>query len=403
MSVWLKILRHSKDVIYKKRDDLKQEDIHVGRVYGTFYVKPEMKPSKGVLLIHGFAGNRHALGVLGQRLADAGFFALSIDIPSHYLNPNSKISFGELSEVITEAVLLMRSQFGVSGVGVIAHSTSALGALFSAVGYSVAVETYIYKLWEYIRATLASIPMIIAKFPMYDATPLFEKVEEAYARMEKVMMQSLQNGIAISKIITCYVLLAPPANFKSAFPGICLLRPLPARMRNRTFETALLHKYGEWKSRREGHDIPLVKEQDPNYAKWGAFKTRHLKGLLDYLASVKEPKDFIELMQDFASEKTGQPDEETNFFRYCQKLLENKPKLFIYGKFDIFLRPFLPGGRKRLEKFYLSCQNAEVWRGNFTHLMLERPLHHIAGIGITNLEVTERIMLFLDQHLRRFI
>ncbi len=369
-------------------------------MYGTFYVKQGTSPNRGVLMLPGFAGSRHALGVLGQRLADAGFFALSVDLPLHNNNLNDRLTFGETSEIITEAVLLMRQQYSMTSVVVLAHSTSALAALFSAMGYSVAVEENIYKLWEYIYSMLIHIQMIVAKFPTYNTTPLFENIEKAYEKMKAVMMASLKNGIASHTVIAGYILLGAPPNFKGAFPGIGLLRPLPLLLRNRVFETLMFHKKMEKKHYKEGHEYLYVPEQNPEYARWWAFKTQHLDKLLEYIQQVREPKDFLKLMEDFASEEQ---DEHTNFFRYCQKFLERKPKLFIYGRWDTYLRPFIPGQRKRIEQFYRSCANAEIYYGNYSHIMRERATHQMSTIGVTNLEVTERIMLFLDQHLRRFI
>ncbi|MBI2141589.1 hypothetical protein HYU16_04155 [Candidatus Woesearchaeota archaeon] len=401
MSVWLQRLKHqSRDVVFRKREDIRQEDIHAGRVYGTFYIKQGTSPNRGVLMLPGVSGSRHALGVLGQHLADAGFFALSIDLPLHNNNLNDRLTFGETSEIITEAVLLMRRQYGMTGVVVLAHSTSALAALFSAMGYNVAVEESVYKLWEYIYSMLAYIQLIVAKFPTYNTTPLFENIEKAYGKIQTVVVTALKNGIASHTVIAGYILLAAPLHFKGAFPGICLLRPLPPLLRNRVFETLIIHKRIEKKHYKEGHEYPYVREQNPEYARWWALKTQHLDKLLEYIQQVREPKDFLKLMEDFAS---GEQDEHTNFFRYCQKFLERKPKLFIYGKWDFYLRPFIPGKRKQIEQFYRSCTNAEIYYGDYSHIMRERAAHQVSTIGVTNPEVTERIMLFLDQHLRRFI
>ena len=113
---------------------------------------------------------------------------------------------------------------------------------------------------------------------------------------------------------------------------------------------------------------------------------------------MKEPKDYMELIEDLA--KFKEQENKINFFEYYQKkYLLAKPKIFIYGKRDLYLKPFLPFSRGRLEKFYESCGNAEIHYGNFSHVMMNDPKQQLAIIALKSDKVTKLIIQFLDKHL----
>ena len=87
MSRWSKIQKELiEKTIHGEKLGIIQENISSGRIHGTIYYKKGIRPSRGILLVHGFSGNRYGMGVLAERLAEYGFFCLSIDLPSHFLN-----------------------------------------------------------------------------------------------------------------------------------------------------------------------------------------------------------------------------------------------------------------------------------------------------------------------------
>ena len=114
--------------IEKKTIHVIKRDISLNKIKGTVYYKEKTNYKRGILLVHGFSGNRYGLGVLAERLADYGFFCLSIDLPSHYKNKN-EFTMGELSDTITQSILFIKNQ-GISRVSVIGHSIGAVGAHF---------------------------------------------------------------------------------------------------------------------------------------------------------------------------------------------------------------------------------------------------------------------------------
>jgi esterase/lipase len=151
MGRWKKI---QKELIQKalrgEKVDIVQENYSSGRVHGTIYYKKGVSSSRGILLVHGFSGNRYGMGILAERLAEYGFFCLSIDLPSHFLNL-TRFTLGELSETITDGVLVLKNHFGIPRIAVIGHSMGAIGSLFSNAGYNTTIENSSFLLWEKMR------------------------------------------------------------------------------------------------------------------------------------------------------------------------------------------------------------------------------------------------------------
>lgn len=113
---------------------------------------------------------------------------------------------------------------------------------------------------------------------------------------------------------------------------------------------------------------------------------------------MKEPIDFLTLIEDIA--KFRHKDGKVTFFEfYLERYFKKVPKLFVYGKRDWILRAFFRQNRMRLENFYKSCGNAEVYPGDFTHIIDENPKKYLAFIQVTNTEVTKSIIRFLDKNM----
>jgi hypothetical protein len=200
--------------------------------------------------------------------------------------------------------------------------------------------------------------------------------------------------------VDCYVLLAPPIEVKKSIPGLKILRKLKPKWQKVLIEK-FFHEPLVKLTQEEGNVVKYIPEADPAYTNWLFFKIRDVPEFLDYIMNLKEPSDFLELV-----EKIGQfrrKDQKTTFFEYyLKKYLLAPPKLFIYGKWDGFLKTFLPFSSGRLEKYYRSCGNAEVATGPYVHSFLEDPkAWRSVSKGMTNPEVFEIIIRFLEKYMYR--
>ncbi len=419
MSKWRQIQRELMNkAIRGEKLGITQQNIAVGRIYGTVYRKPNVNYSKAVLLVHCLSTNRYAFGVLAERLVEYGILCLSIDLPSHYLNPNT-FTLGEVSETITAGVLLIKKGLGIQRVAVIAHSIAAIGALFSNAGYNKEIEITLYGLWERIARLIAQQTAVVegASLTSKQVTEsrlqrLSLEIEEAYSQLKKVIFDSLAKGIREHSGVTCYIFLAAPLNLKNVIPGLRTFRVLPQQLRavinskpfKRMGEVLFLHHLSVWGGKKEGGQAEYKKEKEPDYSGYFHlyfFKTKEAYEFLKYFLTMKEPADFFKLIQDIMRFKHR--DDKVSFFEYyMKKYLLPKPKLFIYGKRDIFLRPFLFSNRERLERFYNSWgepDNIKIYYGQFSHIMMPNPKQQTGFLTIKDEAVTEQIMMFLDKYL----
>ncbi|MBI2541581.1 alpha/beta hydrolase [Candidatus Woesearchaeota archaeon] len=380
--------------------DIIEQYVFVGKVRGSVFFKKNTKPNRGLLVSHGIGGNRYCLTEFARRLASYGFFVLSIDLPSHYLNTN-KLSLGEISETMIEGTILLR-QYGMRYIAVIAHSLGAVGALFSRCGYTAEIENNIYPLWENTIKLMEQIGEdTYDGIQDYDKNrKIVEQIEANYAQMKELVFYSLRNSVKKGWNVDCYVLLAPPPEAKKAVPWLKVLRKLKPKWQKALIEK-LFHKPLVKLTMEEGNIVKFVPEKDVAYTNWLFFKIKDVPEFLDYLMGLKEPGDFLELV-----EKMGQfrrKDQKITFFEYyLKKYLIAPPKLFVYGKWDAFLRTMIPSTRKRIEKFYLSCGDAEIQTGEYVHSFLEDPkAWRSVSKGMTNPEVFEIIVKFLEKHMQR--
>ena len=131
---------------------------------------------------------------------------------------------------------------------------------------------------------------------------------------------------------------------------------------------------------------------------FGEFKPTDSDEFIEYLSNMKEPKDYITFIEDII--KFRHKDNIINFFEYYhKKYLLAKPKMFIYGKFDLVLRPFMPSSKKGFENFYRGCGNAEIHYGSYNHLITEKPLEFVASDAVKNKKALKLIFKFLDNHI----
>jgi hypothetical protein len=397
MSKWRKI---QKELIEKsirgEKLDIVQKDVNYGGLAGTIYYKEKTNPKKGILMAPGMSSNRYAFGVLAERLAEYGFLCLSIDLPSHYLD-SSRFTLGEVSERITEGVTILKQRYGMNRIAVLGHSVGAVGALFANAGYSTDLEQRIYSLWEGTAGIMEREAVLLQKNNTSEAVQLNQEIGNNYTELKELIFHSLKKGIKEHYDVTCYIFLAPPTNCKAAIPGLRLLRHLPQKWLKKIFEE-FLHKPLIKQLYREGNPAKYVPEQDPRYVSMQMFKTSEPHEFLEYFLNMKEPTDFLSMIENIIQFKHR--DDKISFFEYYQKTyLVTKPKLFIYGTRDILLKPFMPFAKGKLERLYRSCGNAEVYHGSFSHIMVENPNQHIGFVGIKDEWVTELIMEFLDKNM----
>ena len=373
--------------------DVRERDVQAGRVHGTIYFKPQNSRSRGVLLVGGISGNRRSLSVLAQRLVEMGYFCLSIDLPSHYKN-TSRFSVGEMSEEITQAIGIMRGSYGVRRVAVIGHSLGAIGALLSSAGYNRQIEERLHLLWNGI------VEMAERKLPSSreDRVQLARKIDESYSEMKRLVLESLKSGIRSTSAVSCYVFLAPPKNMKKVFPGTRELKKMNRKTRDWLIRK-LFHEPAEEQIYREGNPVGYRPADDGN-PRWQFLTAPDSLEFIEYFSKVREAPDFLKLVEDLSKFRA---DGKVTLFQYYQRrYVLQKPKLFVYGSNDFLLLGVLAPLRKRdrkLEEFYESCGNAEIFHGKFNHLMTENPSQRLSALAVTNERVTEKIMNFVDGHM----
>lgn len=402
MSKWRTIQTQLIDkAVSSKLIDIAETDISHGRIQGTVYCKKNSSPKKGVLLVHAIGSNRYMLGTLAIRLAQYGFFCLSIDLPSHFLNTN-KFTLGEISETITDGVLLLKKEFGVQRIAVIGFSIGAVGAFFSNAGYNVQIENEVYGLWEQIVGLIEEEEKRSNKegFDINRFNSISRQIEGLYTRLKEVIFLSLKKGIQESSNVSCYIMLSLPLNCKNGLPpGLRTLRKLKAKwLSKRVIEgfsyIATVRRYIN-----EGLPLKYMPQKaGPDEVSSFFFRTGEIFEFVDYISSMKEPIDFLNLVESIV--KFRHKDGKINFFEfYLERYFKRVPKLFVYGRRDWILRAFFSSDRMRLENFYKSCGNAEVKPGDFTHIIDKNPRKYLAFIQVTNTEVTKLIIKFLDKNM----
>src|SRR5271165_1862839 len=106
-----------------------------GDPFYTQFPKPAAERPPGVVLIHGFTGDRVLMSGLARRLADNGYGVLAIDLNGHGENRNpfngSNFDSSSLRENVKAAVDFLRSSQSVDGsrIVVMGHSMGAGAAL----------------------------------------------------------------------------------------------------------------------------------------------------------------------------------------------------------------------------------------------------------------------------------
>jgi pimeloyl-ACP methyl ester carboxylesterase len=205
-------------------------------------------------------------------------------------------------------------------------------------------------------------------------------------------MTSLQNMRQTE--ISAFVLLAPPPDCKAVIPGLSLLRLLPKRTLQSV--VAVLH-LGAVKSL-EATGTPAERMPAASGVQLQYFHTPDAAEFLDYILGMKEPADFIRFLESIIAFR--HKDAKISFFEYYYaKYVMAKPKLFIYGRKDILLRPFMPFARGRLEKLYRAFgSDVKIEYLDTSHWINESPWQGPQFEAIKDPAATVALMTFLDKN-----
>lgn len=351
---------------------------------GTAGMLYRAEGKRAVVLAHGVFGNRYQLEPLCQCLAASGITCLSIDVPGHYRSYD-ELTLGATADSIASAIRYLRGHY--SRVGVITYSLGALGALFGGLGYTEKVERQLLKQWETLTKSIEK--------AQKDSTALRE-FEQGYEKLKRLLYSALRTAITEHREPTCLVLVAAPLSMQRAIPGLSLLNKLPERMM-RWAVRQLLHKPMRKLERQEGGTGRYEAPRGDGWLEAQMFHTQQPVEFLKYFVSLKNPIDFLRLLEAFA--ELRHKDGKIGFIEYHLRRMRKRPKLFLYGRRDLLLRPFIPGTRARLDHFYQSMGNATIKHGAYTHMVSRNPKKQTGFVAVSNEGAMKDIMLFLDKHL----
>jgi len=392
-----------KQMLEKEFSDVVQHEYHSGLVYGTVFAPKEGIPSRGVILVPGISGFRHAFDFLSTLLVKHGYFVLAIDLPSHFKNPN-KLTLGLAAETITEAVGILRIQFKMKHVGVVSHSLGAVSALFANAGYNSGLEKTIYQYWSEIETYIHNYGRLIEKHnhELKELTGIISQIDDTYTKMKKVILESLKYKISSKSVPDCHIFLAPEPNAKGAVPGMGILKKLkfPAL---KMITRKLFHAPNVKNWAKECGDPNLKPTIDDDKIGWQFFQTNEIYDFLDYFLDMKEPGDYLTLVNAIAKFKHQKG--KINFFEYyLKKHIRDVPKLFMYGKWDITVNglfgvPIIPGMSGKLHSFYADMGNARTIRGNYSHVFNEDKYAAMQFYVAKHPKVIRDIIHFLDKNI----
>jgi len=333
------------DIIVKPQRLRTESGILIG---GTLYIHPKTFNHKGVLILPGTFVSREQFDLLSKRLAYQGYGVLTIDLPSQ-AESQGEWKFGLMSEFVFAGVRNLRER-GLTGVSVIGHSVGAVACMFAALNYNTTIENDIYKKY-------AEFMELIGQLASYDPSDsnryldihtTGERIAQKYKDIKEVILNSVRSGRLRSGrfgIINSFILLGPPPKFQEVIP------PAVARFiggRNQKFAKRVtdtfINKPLKWNVLRKINPLsPLnrsspVEYKGPDKNSPGEFlflRVPELKEFMEYVATVKNPCDYVELLKYFRTK--------SEFIRaFLDRLVLPIPKLPIYGKWDSYLKGFTP-------------------------------------------------------------
>ena len=390
-----------------------KEEIDIGNIKGTIF-KIGQGHRNGIVLTHGISSSRYNLLNLADVLSRLGYFVLAIDLPKHNLSQEMDLTMGSIAELIRDSVIYLRKVRGLKNVAVIGHSLGSVGTLLASVGYTSKVERDIYVLWERIRQSIEKYEKYskaygrlrpgVENMTLQDLARdegfmnFLNEIAAYYKTIKEIILESLKSRDQLSPFyfVDCCVLLSMPAESKDAYIGASLLKRLPDKWIKKVWET-IFHNPQVKLVMKEGNIFNYVDDKT-NATKWWYLRIENPIEFISYFTSLKEPGDFISLIKILSnfSHKGGK----TSFIDYySKKYILTTPKLFIYGKWDLLLRPFMPGSRKKLEETYRAYGNVSILQGNYGHILVEKPFQQGGTVVGTNDIVLQNIIIFLNKNM----
>lgn len=390
-----------------------KEEIDIGNIKGTIF-KIGQGHRNGIVLTHGISASRYNLLNLADILSRLGYFVLAIDLPKHNLNQGMDLTLGNIAELIRDSVIYLRKVRGLKNVAVIGHSLGSVGTLLAGVGYTSKVERDIYTLWERIRQSIERYEKYskiygklrpgVENITLQDLTRdegfmnFLNEIAAYYKKIKEIILESLKSRdqLAPFDFVDCCVLLSMPAESKDAYTGLSLLKRLPDKWIKKVWET-FMHNPQIKLVMKEGNVFNYVDDKT-NATKWWYLRMENPVEFINYFTSLKEPADFISLINILSnfSHKEGK----VSFIDYySKKYILATPKLFIYGKWDLLLRSFMPGSKKKLEEIYRAYGNVSIIRGNYAHILTRNPLQQLGVVAATSDVVLQNIINFLNKNM----
>lgn len=337
-----------------------------------FYQEGVPPPLRGVVMMHGFSGEKRALMTLGKRLALQGFRVISLDMSSHGDN-RERFHLGRNAEYFMEGVKWMRIQ-GVRSVGLLGHSLGASSAMLALAGYNSNIEETFYKLVDEARR--------IQKTPGQNQINMISKL---YKRLKQLILSGLEERRRSAILrVDCAVLLAPPLGVQAAVsPKILKMIDMFKWKVPSTNLMPLksLYKPLSWgilKVMNAQSQMQLGKNQLMHDVATKSGEFRHLSAVfsdyydfLNYLREVNNPYEFMECLHylcsvesSMSSHDPNQNDkkiEEHRFFAYYRDhIIRSVPKLVAFGDKDEMLHTANHSARNKLRDHFLDFGAAKI-------------------------------------------
>lgn len=363
-------------------DEIAEENLH-GSLHSTAGALP-----LGVVVVHGFYGDRHGLAPLARRIAAYGYHALAIDLPGHNRNYRP-FTMGAAAEAVRDATSFLKEAVGAERVGVVGHSMGSLAALFANARYTERLEEafaaaapHQERAWR--RATLAMERQDFdaARASLDEITERDEGLDQAIKRSAATYQP---RGAA-----ECGVYLSTPPEAKAAASGLGLLHLLPEPQMRRFVDLAL-HRPLVRMMEREGTIGSFEPSTEPGALNFSRFHTTTPRAFLEYILGIREIGDHLS-----ALERRG---EETELVERIRRKAFATPKLFIYGANDLLLRPYTAKRRKGIEEGYRRFGNATIVTEGTTHIMMADRRQQFATVNITDERIIRQAISFLHRHL----